>query len=207
MRKSNLFPFLTYGILLTKFNSKEVLVKKQILYFVILAVIVLTGCGTTTLSLKPDSKTDFTQFKSLTIKTAAADGVVIPDSAQTRIKDRVRAEISGGCCPKRFESIHIDNIQPDDLLLIIQFTKYDEGNRFARAMLAGLGAMKINADVEVKDGHSGNSICKGEAGKSFAWGGMLGAMTGIEDVEKDFAKEVSRGFGEMLGIAPVSASK
>jgi hypothetical protein len=30
---------------------------------------------------------------------------------------------------------------------------------------------------------------------------MYGASTGIEDVEKMFATEVSRGFGEMLGVS------
>ncbi len=159
----------------------------------------LTGCGTTTLSLKPESQVDLAQYRSLSIQTKASDGVSITEAAQNRIKDIVKTEVNSGC-PKRFDNIYIDTPRPEGILLVLNFTKYDEGNRFARAMLAGLGAMKINADVEVKDGQSGNSICKGEAGKSFAWGGMLGAMTGIEDVEKMFAKEVSRGFGEMLGI-------
>jgi hypothetical protein len=159
----------------------------------------MSGCGTTTLSLKPDSQVNLAQYKSLSIQTAAAEGVVITELAQTRIKDRIKAEVSS-TCPKHFEDIYTDAAHPEGLLLTLNFTKYDEGNRFARAMLAGLGAMKINADVTIKDGQSGNAICNGEAGKSFAWGGMVGAMTGIEDVEKDFAKEISRGFCEMICV-------
>ena len=170
----------------------------------IIAVMLLTGCGTTSLSLKADPQANLVQYKSLSIQTAAADGVVITDLAQNRIKDRLKAEISSGCCPNRFASINTDTVRPGDLLLVLKFTKYDEGNRFARAMLAGLGAMKIDAEVEVKDAVSGNGICKGAVGKSFAWGGMYGAMTGIEDVEKDFAKEIGRGVGEMLGYLPKS---
>jgi hypothetical protein len=182
--------------------------KRRLLFLLFaVAVILTTGCGTTALNLKPDSQVDLTKYKSLAIQTSAVDGVVIPDMAQGRIKDRIKAEINSGCCPQRFETIRTDTVHPEDLVLALKFTQYDEGNRFARAMLAGLGAMKIDADVEVKDGNLGSSLCKGEAGKSFAWGGMYGAMTGIEDIEKDFAKEVSRGFGEMLGIPRQAASK
>lgn len=174
-------------------------------FFLILTMTALAGCGTTALNMKPDSQVDLTRYKTLAIQSTVSEGVVLPDLTQSRIKDRIKAEIAGGCCPQRFEVIYTDPAHPADLVLSLQFTTYDEGNRFARAMLAGLGAMKINADVEIKDGISGSRICKGEAGKSFAWGGMVGAMTGIEDVERDFAKEVSRGFGEMLGIPEPAA--
>ena len=165
----------------------------------------LTGCGTTTLSLKPESQVNFAEYRSLSIQTRIADGVILSETAQNRIKDFIKTEINYGCCPKRFDNIYTDATHPGDLLLVLNFTQYDEGNRFARLMLAGLGAMKINADVEVKDGKTTNLICKGEAGKSFAWGGIYGASTGIEDVEKMFAKEVSRGFGEMIGVVSPEA--
>jgi hypothetical protein len=173
-------------------------------FFVLLCfgVAFLTGCGTTNLSLKPESQADLSQYRSLSILTKTCEGVVVTETAQNRIKNFIKSEINSGCFPNRFDNIYTDTTYPEGLLLVLTFTKYDEGNRFARAMLAGLGAMKINAEVEVKDGKSTNTICKGEAGKSFAWGGIVGASTGIEDVEKMFAKELSRGFGEMLGVSP-----
>jgi hypothetical protein len=85
------------------------------------------------------------------------------------------------------------------MLLNVTFTIYDEGNRFARFMLAGLGGMQIHANVDIKDA-SGQLFAGGEAGKTFRWGGVYGAVTGIEDMEKDFAKEVVKGFREALGI-------
>src|SRR5208282_2314210 len=177
-------------------------IKGSLFLFCLAGVLLTVGCGTSTLSLKPESQVDLAQYRSLSIQTKVVDGLAISETAQNRIKDFIKTEINSGCCQKRFDNIYTDTAHPEGLLLVLNFTKYDEGNRFARAMMAGLGAMKINADVEVKDGHTGNSISKGEAGKSFAWGGVLGASTGIEDVEKMFAKEVSRGFGEMLGIPP-----
>ncbi len=174
----------------------------------VLTLLFAAGCGTTSsLVLKPsDQNTNFLQYNSLAIQTSSTDGVVVSETTQDRIKEQIKAEINKGSCPNRFRDISLNSVPPapEVLLLHIKFTKYDEGNRFARAMLAGLGSMKIYSSVEVKDAQSGNIICSGEAGTTFAWGGIYGAMTGIEDVEKDFAKEVSRGFGEMLGLLPAA---
>jgi hypothetical protein len=116
-----------------------------------------------------------------------------------RIKDLVKTEILG-CCAQRFESIALDGTQPHDLVLNVKFTVYEDGNRFARLMLAGLGSMQIHAQVEMLDPKSGNLLTSGEAGKTFAWGGIYGAATGIEDLERDFAKEVVKGLRETLRI-------
>jgi hypothetical protein len=75
-----------------------------------------------------------------------------------------------------------------------------EGDRFARFMLAGLGAMQIHANVEIREAASAQQISGGEAGKTFAWGGIVGAIKGIEDLEADFAKEVVQGLRKALGI-------
>lgn len=67
-------------------------------------------------------------------------------------------------------------------------------------MLAGLGSMQIHAQVKMIDPKTGNLLSAGEAGKTFAWGGIYGAATGIEDLERDFAKEVVKGLTETLGM-------
>lgn len=158
-----------------------------------------TGCGTTSLVLKPaDPRINFTQYESLAIQTTAARGTV-SNLAQTRISDLVKREILR-CCPNRFKSVSLDSTEPHDLLLNLKLTIYEEGNAFARAMLAGLGAMQIHAQVEIIDPKSGNLLSAGEAGKTFAWGGIYGAMTSIEDLEKGFASEVVSGLQEALGI-------
>ncbi|MBF0507226.1 MAG: DUF4410 domain-containing protein [Nitrospirae bacterium] len=185
-------------------NSRFFEVSSLVLFCLI--GVLLTGCGTTTLSLKPESQVDFAQYRSLSIQTKTSDGVPLTETAQDRIKDFIKTEINSGCCPNRFDSIYTDTAHPDGLLLVLNFTKYDEGVRSARTMFAGRGAMKINAEVEVKDGKSAKTICEGDAGKSFSWGGLVGAATGIEDVEIMFAKVVSRGVGEMLVKKPKKKS-
>ena len=163
---------------------------------VVVAVTLLTACGTTPLVLTAaDPRTDFSQYKSLVVETTA-QGSSVSSSAQTRIKDLVKAEILE-CCAQRFER---GTAEPNDLLLKVKFTVYEEGNRFARLMLAGLGSMQIHAQVEIVDTKSGNLLTSGEAGKTFAWGGVYGASIGIEDLEKDFAKEVVKGLRETLRL-------
>lgn len=178
------------------------------LFLLVCVSVLFIGCGTTKLLLNPnDSKINFNQYSSLIIQTSTKEGIVVSEAAQNRIKDLVKSEINSKYCVKRFEKIITNNyIQPPqytDLIVNIKFTKYDEGSRFARAMLAGLGGIKILADIEIKNPINGNIIIQGEAGKSFAWGGVVGASTSIEDIEKTFAKEVAKGIGEMFGIKPI----
>jgi hypothetical protein len=165
----------------------------------LIVVAMMIGCGTTPLVLTTaDSRTDFTQYKSLAVQIAS-QGALVSSSAQARIKEFVKTEILE-CCAQRFESISLDETQPHDLVLSVKFTVYEEGNRFARFMLAGLGSMQIHAQVEMLDPKSGNLLTSGEAGKTFAWGGIYGASIGIEDLEKDFAKEVVKGLRETLWL-------
>lgn len=184
---------------MSKSNSRY---SSRVLYVRIFSAIVtiaLMGCGTTPLVLTTaDSRTDFAQYKSLAVETTT-QGSSVSSSAQARIKDLVKTEILG-CCAQRFESIGLDTAGPHDLVLRVKFTVYEEGNRFARFMLAGLGSMQIHAQVEIVDAKSGNLLTSGEAGKTFAWGGVYGASRGIEDLEKDFAKEVVKGLRQALRL-------
>ena len=161
---------------------------------VVLPLLLITaGCGTTTLNLKStEYVVDLTQYKSITIQTSTTRGATVPEAAQARMKGLIKDEILE-CCRGRFENISLGDPGADDLVLSVKFTIYEEGNRFARFMLAGLGSMQIHADVEIKDTKSGQTIYGGEAGKTFGWGGVYGAVTGMDDLEKGLAKEVVAG--------------
>jgi hypothetical protein len=165
----------------------------------VVALALLVGCGTTPLILRTaDPRVDFAQYKSIAIETNTQVSS-LSSQAHARIRDLVKAEILD-CCAQRFERVGVDATQPHDLILRIKLTVYEEGNRFARFMLAGLGSMQIHAQVEIAESKSGNLLTSGEAGKTFAWGGVYGASVGIEDLEKDFAKEVVKGLRETLRI-------
>jgi hypothetical protein len=71
------------------------------------------------------------------------------------------------------------------------FTQYDKGNAFARFMLIGTGQIKIDADVYFVDDATGQQIGKYQVSKQFAFGGIYGGSTSVEDVEDGFAKSVA----------------
>ncbi len=153
----------------------------------------IAACGTTTLNLRStENVADLSEYKSFTIQTSTAQGVAVPEPAQARIKGLIKSEILD-CCKERFDNISLGDPGAKDLLLNVKFTIYEEGNRFARFMLAGLGSMQIHAEVQIKDATSGQLIYGGEAGKTFAWGGVYGAVTGMDDLEKGLAKEIIAG--------------
>lgn len=80
---------------------------------------------------------------------------------------------------------------PDALTMKIHFTRFDRGDAFARAMMAGLGQIKIDATV-VLDDAAGKQVGAYNVSKDFAFGGVIGATTTVEDVEEGFAKSVAR---------------
>lgn len=177
----------------------------EVLSIFTISLLFMFGCSTITpLVLKPtDFKPDFAKYKTLEINISVVDGgVVVSEVAQNRIKEFIKTEISNGCCKNRFENILFEpkTDQLQSMQINIKIRKYDEGNRFLRSVLIGLGAMEIYADVDIKDTTSGKSISTGEVGKTYAIGGLAGAATGIEYLEKEFAKEVSKAFGKMIGI-------
>jgi hypothetical protein len=85
-------------------------------------------------------------------------------------------------------------------VLLINYTTYDEGNRFARFMLAGLGGIKIHSDVVVKTATSDDAISRAEVGKTFRWGGIYGGITDMTEVEKWFAEEIAKTFAGIIGM-------
>jgi hypothetical protein len=63
------------------------------------------------------------------------------------------------------------------------FTQYDKGNAFARAMLIGLGQIKIDPGAYFVDDATDQPPGKHQVSKQFAVGGIYGGSTSLEDVE------------------------
>jgi hypothetical protein len=73
----------------------------------------------------------------------------------------------------------------------LQLSRYDKGNSFARAMLAGLGQMHIDGRVSVYQSPEHALVGEFDLAKTFAWGGIYGASTSIEDIEVAFADGIA----------------
>ena len=63
-------------------------------------------------------------------------------------------------------------------------------------MIAGLGQIRIGADVLLIEPANNQTVGEFEVSKDFAFGGIYGGTTRIEDVEDGFARSVAAIFKE-----------
>lgn len=87
-----------------------------------------------------------------------------------------------------------------DYAIAAKITRYDEGSKFGRLMLAGVGAMHIDGDMTLTDtAHAQEPTAELTVQKTFAWGGIYGASTSMEDIEPAFAEAVANA---IVAVAP-----
>jgi len=131
------------------------------------------------------------------VRLAAADGVTLNDVSRQRLESRLSQTIN-----EKKKSVQCKTADKRVFVLQSKITRYDEGSAFARAMLAGLGQIHIDgeftlnllpavAGADSKPGVNGENVAEFSVQKTFAWGGMYGASTRIEDVEPAFAEGVT----------------
>lgn len=154
----------------------------------------LAGCASSKGSVKPvaplQEDISLMKYENILIEVQNNQNVQITSSDKERILMQIIAAIKKDHS-RRFKRINEGNPDPATLKSIVNITRYDKGSAFARAMLVGLGQIKINADVTLIDSISNAPLCKNEVTKTFAWGGIYGATTSIETVEEGFAKAVA----------------
>ena len=78
-----------------------------------------------------------------------------------------------------------------DYKIVVNLTKYKKGNAFARAMMAGLGSIHIEANISLYSMPAKKLEGQFSMEKTFTWGGIYGGVTNIEDVEEEFAKSLA----------------
>jgi hypothetical protein len=116
------------------------------------------------------------------VNAVAATGVVMTSYDLDRIAQKVKAQLTAGA-----PGVLTGN--GPGLKMKVFITQYDKGNAFARAMLLGLGQIHIEATVSLVDSTDA-MVAQYQVSKDFAFGGVYGASTNIEDVEDGFAKSV-----------------
>ncbi|HEX4301398.1 MAG TPA: DUF4410 domain-containing protein [Rhizomicrobium sp.] len=158
---------------------------KRLLAIAAVAVL-LAGCAGSVSAPEPITALSPAQKSALRISDITADAapdVQMSDGDFGLIAQNVRSYI-GAKSPQVFAD------QNGALKMRIHFTKFDRGNAFARSMLIGLGQIVIEANVSLLD-PGGKVVAEYKVSKDFALGGMMGAMTTVEDVEDGFAKSVA----------------
>ncbi len=151
----------------------------------VLAATLLTGCATTAPSAK------FTKVPAKAEIVAGNDRVMVEVSAKEGVPAlpadiaRVKQVIEHQTMLKQKSGTV--SAQPRSYKVNVNLTRYERGNAFARFMLAGLGQMHIDAHVTVLGLPDGEEVGSFDISKTFAWGGMVGANTRMEDIEPAFA--------------------
>jgi hypothetical protein len=152
----------------------------------------LAGCAgsasTPQLSGPPTSSFDATTASIGPVSAEAAPDVNMTPADLDRIEALVQADLYKAYSARIVPAYAL--IKPGEVKVDMNFITYDKGNAFARAMLAGLGQIHIVANVRLIDAASGNVAASYDVSKTFAWGGLYGASTSIEDVETGFAASV-----------------
>lgn len=184
-------------------------------------LLALAACAT--LAAAGCTTTDSTRAKSL--KTGGAPATAMSDcqhvtisrfSMPARAKDgSVGAEFARGIQARLssdfgplFESVEIADQPrglPHECLVRGAITKYKPGSRFARAMLIGLGAASLEGSVTVTDGAGGTVLLTAPFDKLWAWGGILGASKGMDDMVAETSASVAATVAHAKGWnAPVA---
>jgi len=147
--------------------------------------VMLTGCAGSVSAptpVQPLSADQRTNLHIASVTADAASGLEMSDGDLDLICQKIKAYAQN-------EAPGVISDGGAGLKMQVHFTKFDRGNAFARAMLAGLGQIRIEATVDLTDA-SGATVGEYKVAKDFAIGGMIGASTTVEDVEEGFAKSV-----------------
>jgi len=127
-----------------------------------------------------------------TISVQPASGVTMEDFDKLRLT---------GLIQQRVDIERMRNARSSDAksyTVEVLITRYEKGNTFARAMLAGLGQIHLDATVTVYEGAARVRVTEFNIDKTFAWGGIYGASSRIEDIEPAFADGVD---ATLTGVA------
>jgi hypothetical protein len=161
----------------------------------VVGLVWLAGCagtaGTARAVDKGAKPSEIARFKSLSVQSSANSDLNLSVADQERIVKLVQAKIVAREA-NRFANVGALPTDPGALHQVkIGFTRYDEGNAFARFILAGLGQIHIDADVVLVDPATQKPLGTYLVTKTFAWGGIYGGVTSIKDVEAGFADAVA----------------
>lgn len=115
----------------------------------------------------------------------AGENVSLLPAGRDRVAQKIKAQID-----KR-KGKNPAEAAPRNMQVVLYVTRYEKGNAFARAMLAGLGQIHLDGTISVYQMPDRTLLEKFDLQKTFAWGGVYGASTSMEDIEDTFADGVA----------------
>jgi hypothetical protein len=112
------------------------------------------------------------------------------ETAGQRIADQVARDLGAGVFAEVLRGAPAEP-RPGALVLRARITQYKPGSETARLMIAGAGAAHLEMTSELVDADSGRTLATLPADRTWAWGGVLGASRGIEEMERNVAYELA----------------
>jgi hypothetical protein len=119
------------------------------------------------------------------VKVDAASGISILETEKARLAEKIGIKINDR------KSLNKRDGDARNYSVELVLTRYEKGNAFARAMLAGLGQIHIDGDVTMYALPDHSKVGEFHLKKTFAWGGIYGSSTTMEDIETTFADGVA----------------
>ena len=153
------------------------------------AVILTTGCATTV--PKPDftkqiaTESQIAAKDEVNVMVEAVSGVTMLESEKIRVAEKIKQKID----ERKVTNNQGVSSKTYEINLVI--TKYEKGNAFARAILVGLGQIHLEGDIAVFEMPGRIPVGNFSISKTFAWGGIYGGITRMEDIETTFADGVA----------------
>lgn len=160
-------------------------------WLIITALSLLWGCAGSvpkpqfTDAIAEHKKLDGNDIAIVNVQTA--EGVSMLGVDVQRLTDLIQQQLAAK------QALNPAAGEADGYDVNVVITKYAKGNAFARAMLAGLGQIHIEGKVNVTPSGTQETTSEFTVKKTFAWGGIYGGTTRIEDVEPAFAEGVAAG--------------
>lgn len=116
-------------------------------------------------------------------KVTSTDSKMLPSDKQ-RLGEKITGKVSSiaksrAGTPRNYE-------------LAVSISRYDKGDAFARAMLAGLGQIHIDGVVAVYQMPGRKKVAEFNLNKTFAWGGIYGASVTMDTIEDTYAEAVAK---------------
>lgn len=164
-------------------------IRVRIQWVVAMTAILLAGCAGTAPKAAYNQKIEVNQriasqdVASVTVE--APPDVKVLDSERARLAEKIDQKI------KDHKAANAREGDARNYAVELKLTRYEKGSAFARSMLAGLGQIHIDGDVSVFALPDRQKVGDFHLKKTFAWGGIYGGATSIEDIEGTFADGVA----------------
>ncbi len=162
---------------------------RSIQLLMLVCVVFLVGCAGTvpkaSFIAPPAKDTRVRSGDTVKVSVLTSAGVEMQASERTHLGEVIAEKLA------QFQAQNAATGAPAAYEVEVVVSRFEKGNALARALLGGLGQIRIEARVRLLMAENKSMVSAFVVKKTFAWGGMYGAVTGMEDIEPAFAEGVA----------------